>query len=66
MSDDKKPPAKEAAKPSFVPRESIFEYRTGQKGANGGIRPIGDVPGELEQIGSIARDLSALLKKLNR
>lgn len=60
---DKKPPAKDTSKPSFVPRDSIFEQRTGQKGADNGGLTIGDVPSDVEQVTALARDLSRFLRK---
>ncbi|WP_202205904.1 hypothetical protein [Acetobacter persici] len=62
-SDEKKPPKKETAKPTFVPRPSIFEQRTGQKGADTGNMTIGDAPSEIEQISAIVDDLLRALKK---
>ena len=62
-SDEKKPPKKETAQPTFVPRPSIFEQRTGQKGADAGNMTIGDVPSDIEQVLAIAKDLVRALKK---
>ncbi|MCP1271239.1 hypothetical protein [Acetobacter cerevisiae] len=62
-SNSKKQPKKEKEKPSFVPRPSIFEQRTGQKGANVEQGTIGDAPSDMRQLEKAVRDLRRVLKK---
>lgn len=64
MSDEKEKPAKkEADKPTFLPHQSIFEQRTGQKAAHGSKVIIGDMPHDVQEVMKIVNDLQRVLKK---